>query len=640
MRYLPSAYISGFWQPLRKRIAGHLESLRLLRSWKSGNAACISKLKIVPTEFLHDGLPLVEDLQDEIYLGPEYESADLLLLHDFGLAELTAREFLRRLSHDLTLQSSRLRTMPPNDAWHSKLSATLLTTLEDLDDDLPNEVRQLELIPLRREPQSGESFEDINRRQEPSWVSAESIRHTGAYFPYTIVDLTLGDFLDGLESIPLPRGLHTSSAIIWPLAVKLPERKALFSRLGATNASSELILRELFLFNENLASEKLAPNLGTVISQLRYMFWFYESEAALSQKSVFLFTDQYQYFRIGRCQMYLKSDVKHGAWELLKNTAGNVRKSVAHFLNDKIMTAESESVVRLHQSWTDWLSSEVGIKVIPPLVEPGVPTQLGKILLHVLDTEPTKFVTILQEHWETSYGSEVRECPAIINIIKAIRVPCQNGMQSELCKTLLPLESLKLETNRMGITCHIPFLDVSTNHDHASMIDWEFLTVFEVTKDISLEFFTRSLDVIRKVQVDTYVVHQMVSEVYRSIGHICSREMTADVREVFEAQNRIYSIKDTANPWRKLEDCVWEAPSFLTIKSPLAMQYGDDADIRSLFHIHLDVRNADYRDYLEQLLKFRNTANTGITRADCLQVYQEILADGEFKQEIHWDEIR
>ena len=640
MRYLPLPYTSGFWHPLRQRIASHLKPLRLLKSWKSGSAARISELRIVPAKFLHESVPLIDDLQDEIYLAPGYQPRDLLLLRDLGLEEMTAEEFLCRLRYDLTGFLSRVRTTPTDDAWHTSLSATLLEMLQISDETLKNEVRCLELIPLRRELQLGESFADFNRRQAPSWISAESMKFASTHFPYTTVNLTSGDFLDGVESIALPNGLEPLSQVIWPSAVVCSQRKALFSRLGARPASSEIVLEKLFLFNKLLGDKKLAPNLGTVISQLRYIFWFYNSNVPLSRKQVFLFTDQSLYFSIGSCPVYLKSDVKHGAWELLKDTVRNVRKGVAHFLDDKIITAESERVVRFHRSWNDWLYSEVGIKIIPPLMEPGVSTQLGNILLHVLDTQPAKFIHILREHWETSYKAEAEEHPAIKSIIKLKKVPCENGMQSQLCETLLPSETLKRETDRIGITSHMPFLEILTENKLSNVTDWEFLTVFEVTKNIGLRFFTHSLDVISKLQIDAMIIHQMVSEVYKSIGNICSREMTKEVRQVFETQSRIYANKDKANPWRKPEDCVWEAPSFLTVKAPLGRQYSDHPDIRSLFHLHLGIRNADYRDYLEQLSKFRNTTIPRVIRADCLQVYQKILADGEFKQETHWEEIR
>ena len=622
------------------KIASHLKNLRLLKSWKSGSAARISELRIVPAKFLHESVPLIEDLQNEIYLAPEYQPRDLLLLRDLGLEEMTVRDFLCRLRYDLAGFLSRVHTTHPDDTWHTSLSATLLAILETSDETLTNEVRRLELIPLRRELQLGESFADMNRGQAPSWISAESIKFRGAYFPHTTVKLTSGDFFDGVQSISLPNGLEPLSQVIWPPAVVCPKRKALFSRLGARYASSETVLEKVFLFNKFLGDRKLAPNLETVISQLRYIFWFYNLEAPLSRKHVFLFTDQSSYFSIGRSPAYLKSDVKHGAWELLKDTKGNVRNGVAHFLNDKIVTAESERAVRFHRSWNDWLYSEVGIKIIPPLLEPGVPTQLGNILLHVLDTQPGKFIHILHEHWETFYKAEAGKHPEIKSFIKVAKIPCENGMQSQLCETLLPSETLKRETDRIGITKHMPFLDVSTDHKLSSVTDWEFLIVFEVTKDIGLDFFTHSLDVIRKLLVDAMVIHHMVSEVYKSIGHICSRELTTKVRQVFETQSRIYANKDKANPWRKPEDCVWEAPPFLTVKAPLGRQYGDNPDIRSLFHLHLGIRNADHRDYLEQLSTFKNSTTPGVIRADCLQVYQKILVDGELKQEAHWDEIR
>ena len=151
-----------------------------------------------------------------------------------------------------------------------------------------------------------------------------------------------------------------------------------------------------------------------------------------------------------------------------------------------------------------------------------------------------KFVRILKAHWETTYKDEVKEMPAIEATIRAAKVPCENGQFRELGRTYLPLENLKKEARHIGIAEHVPFLNLSTNLDYVWHERLEIARGLWRDNQANLQLYIRILDIIRKSQDNIYLIRQMVSKVYQSIGNICSREMKDDVYEAFVSDSYVY----------------------------------------------------------------------------------------------------
>lgn len=60
-----------------------------------------------------------------------------------------------------------------------------------------------------------------------------------------------------------------------------------------------------------------------------------------------------------------------------------------------------------------------------------------------------------------------------------------------------------------------------------------------------------------------------------------------------------------------IESCVWQGPENLLDKQPLAVasQYRDNEKLAQFFHRTLDIRNANWEDYLRVLSNISNGSN-------------------------------
>jgi hypothetical protein len=63
--------------------------------------------------------------------------------------------------------------------------------------------------------------------------------------------------------------------------------------------------------------------------------------------------------------------------------------------------------------------------------------------------------------------------------------------------------------------------------------------------------------------------------------------------------------------WLEIDRCVWQGPEDLLDKQPLAAvpQYRDNLKLARFFHHTLDIRNANWEDYLTALTDLRDGSN-------------------------------
>lgn len=110
-------------------------------------------------------------------------------------------------------------------------------------------------------------------------------------------------------------------------------------------------------------------------------------------------------------------------------------------------------------------------------------------------------------------------------------------------------------------------------------------------------------------------------------AHLISDLLTVS-RTFFKEETAVYIPGKTEDPgkWVDPSDCVWKAPDFLDEKHSLAPKdiYGQSNNLRTLFVNILEIRDAEWQDYLCQL-----KAWTGVTtpRQNVKDAYKMILED-------------
>ena len=249
MKYLPGANISdSFWANLLPQINFHLQVAPILVS-RSGRCWKLpSQLKWVTSSFEDEhGVPLFDDLLDELYLSRFYKSSDKFTLSTLGVQDLTMEDMLPRITADLLSLKSKYKSSTTAKSWHNRTAELLIRSFEK---DQPTRYKlwSLPLIPLL----TGE------------WVSASvqhklfafgAIRSAEIYYPY---DET---------GVPVPADMGLS--LLDPNAYKNASRKTLFSKFGVKYCDP----RQAIQCITNRYSMWNNVNLMSSVAHMRYLYW-------------------------------------------------------------------------------------------------------------------------------------------------------------------------------------------------------------------------------------------------------------------------------------------------------------------------------------------------------------------------------
>ena len=641
MRYVPGHYLDGFWQPLRAKIQDGLKELKILESWLRQTPSCLSQLKIVPEKYIHEGKPLFDDLEEEKYLSPKYNTNDHRTLRDLGVKTLSPSNFLHRLRRDKSLPVYK---KSPEDLWHMMLYTALIDILDDKQQsELHGKIKELELIPLRRELQVGENPEEIEEDDIPSWTSAAKIKQYDIIvFPHSKLIHPTGDSSSDLEPFPIPNGIVSSGlSVVWPPAVVEPQRRIFLSRMGIIDIDPEHITDAIRDFHITCHQQELPPTLQTVIPHFRYLFRFYTHNFAClfwiaDDLASFMVNEEYYGYR----QLYFKTEDKYSTWDLLRSASKDIRHQYASFIHDDIVAAERPKTTFQGRSWHCWLKEFGPITTVPPLSNQEARGHLSPILSYVLEHQNEKFLHVLKEHWESTYSHEVAKTPALITTIKNTQVICKNGRHHALCETYLPRADIETEATRIDLAQELPLLNLSTALDADNWRDWDFLIQFGVKSQITLGFYADALHILSSFEADDERIFPAASKIYGAIGKMCSLEMQEEVEALFQSQDLIYTPKRTA-AWQVPEDCLWEAPVWLSATPSLAESYRNDPGACHLFHSVLAIPDADYDNYLAELIYLRESKlGPPDMIAACLQIYNEFNQADLNNLGIDWDHVR
>ncbi|KAF5604362.1 hypothetical protein FPCIR_908 [Fusarium pseudocircinatum] len=151
MRFLPQINRNGIdplWLLFDNTLGSKISKIPLLRTGRGEFSKAISLKRLSADQLDQYGKPLLPDLVQEMYLSSAYESQDLDILCQHGLAYMPNSEVISRLQSLTERREWKTRTYEERDEdWHARL-AHLILKLWNNTNDWKTSIRYLSLIPL------------------------------------------------------------------------------------------------------------------------------------------------------------------------------------------------------------------------------------------------------------------------------------------------------------------------------------------------------------------------------------------------------------------------------------------------------------------------------------------------------------
>ena len=480
INYLPRATISdSFWADLLSKFIAYLKVAPILLSRSERYWKLPSQLKWVPPIFEDEhGVPLFDDLPNELYLSPIYKAGDKTILGTLGVKNLTMEDMLPRITADLLSLKSRYKSSTTEESWHER-TAELLIRLFEKDQPTKSKVRSLPLIPLI-------TGEWVSISAQEATISFGTIRRHGIYYPKSEE-----------TGIWLPTDIGLS--LLDPKACNNASRKTLFSKLGVKYCDPGEVIQRI----TNCYSKWNNVNLTSSVAHMRYLYWHLPKDQESLDVRIYL-KDQadlpvYRRFvTLGNPDLivddiYLETEQDYGVKSILTQVTDG-KKPIAprfpvHFINKAYLDAVPPEQCLFKLSWIEWLKRVAGVRSVPRLVDSKDPLKLSRIFQHIVSNQPNKLVGTLKTYW-TDYQDLMKD--EIIKALSEAKVRCENVGDTPLWETYLPTAQLKQRTSDLGLSLTVPFIKIpyALSHD---LVDWQFLKLFHVGCEADLGFYLDAL---------------------------------------------------------------------------------------------------------------------------------------------------
>jgi hypothetical protein len=623
LKYLPTLLKGKFEGPLFSLIKEKLQEAPVFQTWQQRTRAYPQQLRILPTPYMHDGMPLFEDLEKEAYLAPEYSCVDQSILTQIGIVFMTQHEFLERFEYDLGRTSSRFRSTHAIDPWHETCSSAIASILSPpMNVILTMMIEKLKIIPLRSNRGTGPALTGV-----AEWTCSSEVRSRPVYFPETLIDKARNATATR-DSILIPRGLDLR--VLHEQYSAGVCRRRLFAELGVTSCTATTVKSAIFDIHRQYNTPL---GVDTLISHLQYLFWFYDLHNPVTAPLIIVGERRNSKYTTNRVTkpFYLKSESPFDTWSLLKNTPELERDKLAAFIADEYVAAEPSSARSYGRSWLQWLEEIVCLRRRPPLLKGAASfPRLSQIMLHILENSPESFFPTLQAHWTAKYQHIVNSSQAAKKLISQTEVKCEQTSPSALSRAYIPTEELKAEAERIGILEHTPFLKLPSPVAGEDPSEWDFLSAFGVGTVADLAFYIDLLSHARRLENSGRLqVLDIVRKLYTTIGKTCNLEQAVFVKRKLTEDWGVYVPSEVkTRRWRQPDDCLWNAPPCISVKCALANHYGSDQNISTLFRTYLQVQDVHTNDFLDQLRYFKRTKENVegplVSHSVCAEVYQEL----------------
>ena len=494
LEFVPHRPMEHLWKPLYAKIRALLKDMPILQTWKGRIFKRPSELRILVPSTLHHAAPIFDDLPNEKYLAPEYSQRNVL--EEFGVEIINWSDIVERLKADLTSPHSKMRSLAPNDEWHTSCAALLLLAFENAGARVNQQIiKQMAIIPLL----SGQ------------WAAVRTPTFGGPgpiYFPST-------------DGVPIPENLLLR--LVEAGAASVLERANLLRKLGVQDCPKELVIK-LINTHHNTCRESTS-HLLVPASHFKYLFHFDTSPDLL--RNWLLVPTEAGFLRKASKQLYFLSDEEYDTQQLLGNGCDPKKNGPAAFVRRELFESESPHAYSRNLSWPEWLKRVTGARYFPPLVEDPSASQLSPVMLAVLEQSCEKFVGLLQAHWNTEYESIISKLPWISSKLGECRVLCESKAKCRLRSTYLPSTEIKSKAKEFCVEREFPILQLPVTLDRTEYRHWRFLEDLGVGHKLDLRFY---MLVLEKMGSSDNVVAQNVADVYRCMAKTAQLEEQENIR--------------------------------------------------------------------------------------------------------------
>jgi hypothetical protein len=485
--YVPDSGLVHIWKGLRSSILTALSSKPVLQTWELGIFKVPASLRLLPEFALHEDEPILPDLPEEVYLARKYSHHNIQVLRDLGLQDLRWSELLDRLSYDIGKMTSKLKTTPMKDPWHTSFARLFEQVfLENSLAEAQQKLKTLPIIPLTTRNQLTDKHH---------FQCGES----KVYFPY-------------FENIRIPDSL--SLQLLDTVASLDPTRKRFYKALGVEECSGSA-----FLFLEIKKAQEKVSKPRDAVEQIHCLFQLGRRPVDIKKWLKMPATDGYTYNAYGRF-VYFPSDNKYDMYRL------HPESYMVKFLSNELVNRELPTIRVKDQIWRTWLAEITGARYYPPLADfldfietsdRGALHSLSFALEDVLNHNPTKFIGTLRAHW-TDYQQHVH---LVKSKLRACKVPCKSGSLHPLHSTYLPTSELLAKLAELEIPDTVlPLLLLPDSvFDDSICKSWMFLVdEVDVQSKPDMSFYKQVLEYMASLK--TAPVTSKVADIYRCMADL------------------------------------------------------------------------------------------------------------------------
>ncbi|KAF3407649.1 hypothetical protein DPV78_001639 [Talaromyces pinophilus] len=572
--FLPATEIDHeYWSELHDLI-NELLAKRPILLTENGAQKRPRQLQQIPEIFRDKhGMPLFEDLEQEVYLSSKYHAVHTEYLRALGVTDLTWSNILARITPYLQGENPRFLRLDHDEDWHTRVANVLMRGLESPVPGIRTKIRQLPLIPLRCGSLASNWAEHV-------------------YFPTD----TLGN------EIPVDSGLR----IVDGNAVKNNARKMLYEKLGVQYYEPSLIISHIYKRYDS----PLDIGLSDSVSHLKYLYQTLPDDQALDERIFVMNQNQVPIYRkpVTLAKSMIVDDLYFGTpedfgTEHLAEELNIDGQPGIHIVHEAYLEAVS---LREFQArpWKQWLEKKALIHSLPRLLRSST-KRISPLFTKIIKYRPHLLVGVLKRYWN-SYKSHLQESKAIREAIRDAKVPCYgNSIRRPLETTYLATPQLREICRQACVDEYFDlFLDLvkSSEVSENGLVEWEFLTVLGVGIAPDINFFRNVLShLIRRDSGQDlerglfYIYEQLSEEAHYEHGDKMS-EILDDLSAVCIPTE---SIQTTA-----LSRCVWDGLPCLQVKNCLSQypEYTSNTRVSYLFREILALRDADWETYLDELI--------------------------------------
>ncbi|KAI5460375.1 hypothetical protein BGZ63DRAFT_387163 [Mariannaea sp. PMI_226] len=575
----------GFWSGLVREIQSKMAKAHIMRSRKRNDLRLISDVIILTDDWKDGhGQPIFDDPIDDIYLSPTYPQSATNILIGYGLMAATAATAVRLLEADLRSSNPKMHGKDTSDEWHSAAARAISQRVEWKQFIL--KIRYLPLLPLR----------------EGEWTSITS---GPVYFSAT-------------KNIDIPDSLNLR--VIMPSASQNPDRKALFRRLGVSEATIDLVRSSIL--------KRFNPSLGIILfrnikSYLDYLYLTHQPDAHSNEVYAGLWVTIDNW----KCRYPQQSDIylpgtNHAYSPANLLAAHDTAPGLSvYFLHSIHMENVPTKPTLAHPSWERWLCDSVGIRERLRLLSRNGDA-LSDTFLYVFKHRPDKFLGLFEHLWlrEKSNLLRNRTLRSRIEDLSAKDL-CGVNFSLKLKDAWLPSKRLQESVSRyMENPEQFPFLKLEESDSSEQLrAKWNFLHLyFSVGKDETLEFLLEILRCIERSNPkpssisQTQNVFNLYAAIYAKLTVAEDESGSRDKVKKFFYNYGIMIPDDQAPTWSASYGCLWDAPADMETYYSIGTRYSRTLDdeqfgnIRNLLQRTAGVRNASLHDLVSELATLRD----------------------------------